>query len=344
LTTDESYIARTFELADLGRGQVSPNPMVGCVIVKNDKIIGEGWHMRYGEAHAEVNAIDSVKDKSTLAGATLFVNLEPCAHHGSTPPCADLIIQFPFKRVVVCNADPNHLVAGKGIAKIKKAGIEVVEKVSEEKGRAFNRRFFTFMEKQRPYIILKWAETSDGFIAREDFTSKWISNEFSRKITHKWRAEEDAVMIGKNTASHDNPTLNVRDWAGEDPLRIVIDKNLQLPATLNLFDVSKRTLCYNFIKEEKKGGLEYVKIDSEKNIIESVLKDLFKRKVQSLIVEGGTQLFQSFIELNLWDEVRVFKSEKKFKTGIKHPEFSGDLIGEENMMGDHLSIYNKIIS
>jgi diaminohydroxyphosphoribosylaminopyrimidine deaminase/5-amino-6-(5-phosphoribosylamino)uracil reductase len=342
LTNDELYIERTFELASIGRGRVSPNPMVGCVIVKDNIIIGEGWHRKYGEAHAEVNAINSVVNKKALEGSVLYVNLEPCAHQGITPPCADLIIQFPFKKVVVCNSDPNPLVAGKGLAKIRAAGIEVVEKVLEEKGKEFNRRFFTFIEKQRPYIILKWAETNDGFIAKEDFTSKWISNELSRKITHKWRAEEDAVMIGKNTASHDNPKLNVRDWSGEDPLRIVIDKNLQLPETLDLFDPSKRTLCYNYIKGEKRDGLEFVKIDPTKNIIESILKDLFNRKVQSLIVEGGTQLFQSFIALNLWDEVRAFKCEKEFQSGIRRPEFYGRMIAQEYIMGDRLSVYKRI--
>jgi diaminohydroxyphosphoribosylaminopyrimidine deaminase / 5-amino-6-(5-phosphoribosylamino)uracil reductase len=344
LNTDELYIERTFELAELGRGMVSPNPMVGCVIVKNGLIIGEGWHWKFGEAHAEVNAINSVKDKAWLNDATLYVNLEPCAHHGSTPPCADLIVKYPFKKLVVCNADPNPLVAGKGIAKIKEAGIEVVEKVLEEKGREFNCRFFTYMEKQRPYIILKWAETSDGFIAKEDFASKWISNELSRKITHKWRAEEDAVMVGKNTASHDNPKLNARNWSGRDPLRIVIDRNLQLPKTLDLFDSSIKAICYNFIKGEKTDMLEYVKIDPVNDVVESILKDLYNRKVSSLIVEGGTQLFQSFIGVKLWDEIRTFKCEKKFDKGIKSPEFLGNKVSEENIMGDRLSIYKRASS
>jgi len=333
---------RTFDLADLGRGKVSPNPLVGCVIVKDGKIIGEGYHQKHGEAHAEVNAINSVVNKEDLKGAVLYVNLEPCAHHGHTPPCADLITQFPFKKVVICNTDPNPLVSGKGIEKIKAAGIEVMTGVFEALGMEFNRRFFTFIEKRRPYVILKWAETSDGFIAKEDFTSKWISNEFSRKITHKWRAEEDAVMIGKNTASYDNPKLNVRDWSGEDPIRILIDKNLQLPETLDIFDPSKRTLCYNFIKEKKVDQLEYLRIDPRRKIVESILENLHHRKVQSLIVEGGTQLFQSFIDLNVWDEVRAFKCEKEFKSGIKHPEFYGTLINIDDMMGDRLCTYTRI--
>jgi diaminohydroxyphosphoribosylaminopyrimidine deaminase/5-amino-6-(5-phosphoribosylamino)uracil reductase len=342
LTIDELYIQRTFDLADLGRGKVSPNPLVGCVIVKDGKIIGEGYHHKHGEAHAEVNAINSVTNKDDLKGAILFVNLEPCAHHGHTPPCADLITQFRFQKVVISNTDSNPLVKGKGIEKIKSAKIEVVTGILEERGLEFNRRFFTFIEKRRPYVILKWAETSDGFIAKEDFTSKWISNEFSRKITHKWRAEEDAVMIGKNTASYDNPRLSARDWSGEDPLRIVIDKNLQLPETLDIFDPSKRTLCYNFIREKQVGQLEYVRIDPTRKIVESIMKNLYHRKVQSLIVEGGTQLFQSFIDLNVWDEIRAFKCEKEFKSGIKRPEFYGTLINIDDMMGDKLCTYKRI--
>jgi diaminohydroxyphosphoribosylaminopyrimidine deaminase / 5-amino-6-(5-phosphoribosylamino)uracil reductase len=342
MTSDELYMQRTFDLADLGRGKVSPNPLVGCVIVKDGKIIGEGYHRKYGEAHAEVNAINSVANKEDLKDAILYVNLEPCAHHGHTPPCADLIVQYPFRKVVICNTDPNPLVEGKGIEKIKKAGIQVVTGVLEFSGLQFNRRFFTFITQKRPYIILKWAETSDGFIAKEDFNSKWISNEYSRKIAHKWRAEEDAVMIGKNTASYDNPKLNVRDWSGEDPIRIVLDKNLQLPETLDIFDPSKRTLCYNFIRQKKTDQLEYVKIDPAKKVVESVLADLCQRKVQSLIVEGGTQLFQSFIDMNAWDEVRAFKCEKEFKTGIKRPEFYGKFINSDDMMGDKLFTYRRI--
>jgi diaminohydroxyphosphoribosylaminopyrimidine deaminase / 5-amino-6-(5-phosphoribosylamino)uracil reductase len=342
MSSDELYIQRTLDLADLGRGKVSPNPMVGCVIVKDGKIIGEGYHQKHGEAHAEVNAINSVANKENLKGAILYVNLEPCAHHGHTPPCADLIVQFPFQKVVICNADPNPLVQGKGVEKIKSAGIQVVTGILETRGFQFNRRFFTFITEKRPYIILKWAETSDGFIAKEDFTSKWISNEFSRKISHKWRAEEDAVMIGKNTASYDNPKLNVRDWSGEDPIRIVIDKNLQLPESLDIFDPGRRTLCYNYIRQKQVGQLEYVKIDPTKKIVESVLADLYRRKIQSLIVEGGTQLFQSFIDLNMWDEIRAFKCEKEFKTGIKRPEFYGMLINMDDMMGDRLSTYKRI--
>jgi len=215
------YMRRALELAVKGRGKVSPNPMVGCVIVKNESIIGEGWHKQYGQAHAEVNAINEVSDKSLLTGADLYVTLEPCAHHGKTPPCANLVAQYAFRKVYICNVDPNPLVAGKGLEIIQKAGIQTETGILEEDGKRLNARFFTFMQQNRPYIILKWAETGDGFIARNDYSSKWISGNLSRQLVHKWRAEEDAIMVGTNTARYDNPALNVRDWTGTNPTRIL---------------------------------------------------------------------------------------------------------------------------
>ncbi|HEY5824526.1 MAG TPA: bifunctional diaminohydroxyphosphoribosylaminopyrimidine deaminase/5-amino-6-(5-phosphoribosylamino)uracil reductase RibD, partial [Cyclobacteriaceae bacterium] len=214
MTSDELFIQRTFELAQIGIGQVSPNPRVGAVVAHDGKILGEGWHKKYGEAHAEVNAILSVKDHSLLKESTVYVNLEPCSHFGRTPPCADLLIRHQVKKVVICNVDPNPLVAGQGINKLRDAGIEVVAGVLEAEGRKLNKRFFTLIEKQRPYIILKWAQTADGFVARENYESKWISNDFSRQLVHQWRSEEDAILVGTKTAAHDNPQLDVRDWSG----------------------------------------------------------------------------------------------------------------------------------
>ncbi len=240
MTSDELFIQRTFELAQSGIGQVSPNPRVGAVVVHDEKIIGEGWHKKYGEAHAEVNAIHSVKDQSLLQESTIYVNLEPCSHFGKTPPCADLLIRHQVKKVVVCNNDPNPLVSGQGIAKLLNAGIEVVTGVLETEGRKLNKRFFTFVEKQRPYIILKWAQTVDGFVARENYESKWISNDFSRQLVHQWRSEEDAVLVGTKTAAHDNPKLDVRDWSGRNPVRVVIDRFLRLSATLHLFNKKQK--------------------------------------------------------------------------------------------------------
>ncbi|MEQ9412696.1 MAG: bifunctional diaminohydroxyphosphoribosylaminopyrimidine deaminase/5-amino-6-(5-phosphoribosylamino)uracil reductase RibD, partial [Cyclobacteriaceae bacterium] len=220
MISDKFYMLRAMELAKNGIGHVSPNPLVGCVIVYEGKIIGEGWHGKYGEAHAEVNAVNAVADKSILNGAAVYVNLEPCAHTGKTPPCADLLVKHKVKRVVIANVDPNPLVAGKGIAKLKDAGVEVLTGVLEEAGRELNKRFFTFLKHKRPFVILKWAQTSDGFIARENFDSKWISNEYSRKLVHKWRTEEDSILVGYNTALYDNPKLTARDWTGRNPVRI----------------------------------------------------------------------------------------------------------------------------
>jgi len=316
LTADELYMQRALELAALGTGQVSPNPLVGCVIVKDGKIIGEGWHKKYGEAHAEVNAINSVYDKEQLHGSTLYVTLEPCAHHGKTPPCADLIVKYKFERVVVSTADPNPLVAGKGIKKIREAGIIVEEGLLNEQGRELNIRFFTFMEKKRPYIILKWAQTADGFIATEDYQSKWISNEISRILVHKWRAEEDGVMVGANTAFYDNPQLNVREWAGQNPVRIVIDRGLRLSKELHLFDGTQPTLCYNQVMEGEEGMVTYIKITN----LPSVVADLYDRKIQSVLIEGGAILLNKAIGFGLWDEARIVTGNKIFGTGFKAPE------------------------
>jgi diaminohydroxyphosphoribosylaminopyrimidine deaminase/5-amino-6-(5-phosphoribosylamino)uracil reductase len=336
---DEKYIMRTFELANKGRGYVSPNPMVGCIIVKDDKVIGEGFHSKYGAAHAEVEAINAIGDKKLLEGATLYVNLEPCAHHGKTPPCADLIVQYPFKRVVICNVDSNPLVGGKGIAKIKAAGIEVKDGVLNAEGREFNRRFFTYMEQKRPYVILKWAETSDGFIAKEDFTSKWISNEHSRKLVHKWRSEEDAVMVGTNTVIYDNPKLNVRDWEGRDPIRIVLDQNLRIPESSSVLDKSQRTIFYNSLKDEIQYNIEYTKIKEAISLSGFIVSDLYEKKIQSVMIEGGARLLNEFIQTGLWDEIRLFKSPAIFNKGIESPGFSGKKVYSKMIQDDELTIY-----
>ena len=259
--TDTLFMQRALDLAETGRGSVSPNPMVGCVIVnQNQEIIGEGWHQAYGQAHAEVNAMQSVNDPAQLGSSTLYVNLEPCSHHGKTPPCAEAIIRHQIPKVVIANADPNPLVAGRGVKMLREAGVEVLEGVLEEEGHQLNRRFFTYIEQERPYIILKWAETADGFMARENFDSKWISNLLSRKIVHKWRSEEDAIMIGKNTARFDNPKLTVRDWSGNNPLRIVVDRHLELSSNLIIFNRETPTVCYNLLKNEHLNNLDYVKV------------------------------------------------------------------------------------
>lgn len=331
---------RALELAALGRGTVSPNPMVGCVIVHEGRIIGEGWHRKYGEAHAEVNAIHSVGDKNLLPESTCYVTLEPCAHHGKTPPCADLLVSMKLKKVVIAAADSNPLVGGKGIAKMEAAGIEVVTGCLEKESKKLNVRFFTLMEKQRPYIILKWAQTADGFVARTNFDSKWISNEYSRSLVHQWRAEEDAILVGANTAQYDNPRLDVRSWSGKNPVRIVIDRKLRLKGDLNLFDGSIPTLVYNSLKNVQGENLEWVKLD-ENDFMPSLVADLGNRKVQSLIVEGGATILNAFIEAGLWDEARLFTSSTEFGDGISAPKLSKQYTVSE-MMGDQLRISYKL--
>jgi diaminohydroxyphosphoribosylaminopyrimidine deaminase/5-amino-6-(5-phosphoribosylamino)uracil reductase len=339
--TDELFMRRALELARLGMGHVSPNPLVGCVIVHNNLIIGEGWHKKYGEAHAEVNAVESVRDKSMLKEATVYVNLEPCSHTGKTPPCADMLIRHQVKSVVVCNLDSNPLVAGNGIKKLRAAGIEVITGIIEKEGRELNKRFFTFMEKQRPHILLKWAETSDGFIARENFDSKWISNEYSRQLVHKWRSENDAILVGAKTVFHDNPELTVRDWSGRNPVRVVLDRFLRLHEKVHVFDRSQQTLRYNLLKHEEHANLSLIRVE-EDNFIQDVVENLYKRKIQSVLIEGGATTLQLFIDMGLWDEAKVFVSDKNFGKGIQSPRFHGNLIARESVFNDTLRTYQPV--
>ena len=328
MTSNEHFMHRALELAKLGAGCVSPNPLVGCVIVHDGKIIGEGWHKKYGEAHAEVNAVNSIHEKKLLKESTVFVNLEPCSHFGKTPPCADLLIQHQVKKVVIANEDPNPLVAGHGIKKLKEAGCDVEIGVLENEGKELNKRFFAFMEKKRPFILLKWAQTEDGFIAHSNYASRWISSEFSRQLVHKWRSEEDAVLVGTKTAAHDNPALSVRDWSGRNPVRIVIDRFLRLPSKLNLFDKTQKTICYNVLKHEEHPNLTLVRLD-EQDFIKQLVHDLYKQKIQSVMIEGGAQTLKLFIDAGLWDEARIFTSTRSFDDGIAAPTLEGDLISQD---------------
>ncbi|MBN8576949.1 MAG: bifunctional diaminohydroxyphosphoribosylaminopyrimidine deaminase/5-amino-6-(5-phosphoribosylamino)uracil reductase RibD [Cytophagales bacterium] len=339
---DEHYMLRCLELARMGVGSVSPNPRVGCVIVKAGKIIGEGWHQQYGSSHAEVNAVNSTPDKNQLAGSTVYVNLEPCSHFGKTPPCSDLLIQHSVGRVVIANTDTNPVVGGKGIAKLKAAGIEVTQGVLAQAGRELNKRFFTFHEKQRPYIILKWAQTLDGFIARANYESKWISSELSRQIVHKWRSEEDAVLVGTKTAAHDNPVLTVRSWPGRNPVRIVIDRFLRLPDSLALFDKSVKTICYNVLKHEEHPNLLLIRLP-ENDFLQSMMEHLAAMGIQSVIVEGGATTLALFRDAGLWDEARVSISTRQFYSGIAAPTITGTLVAEEKIESDTLRIYSPEI-
>ncbi len=336
---------RCLQLASNGLGNVAPNPMVGCVVVHDDKIIGEGFHANNGEAHAEVNAINSVKDRSVLKDATLYVSLEPCAHHGKTPPCSDLIIESGIKKVVIASNDTNPLVLGKGIEKLKRAGVEVISGVLEKEARELNKRFFTFHEKKRPYIILKWAQTADGFIDRKrkdnDQQALQISNEHSKRLLHKWRSEEQAIMVGTNTARLDNPRLDVRLVSGKNPLRIVLDKNLVLAESLNLFDASQPTLVFTSKKKTNQINLEFTTIDFEKHVLHQVLNVLYEKQIQSVIVEGGSKLLQSFIDENLWDEARVFISETFIGNGIAAPKLNAEPSSVSTIDNDKLYYFRK---
>ncbi|MBJ6117510.1 bifunctional diaminohydroxyphosphoribosylaminopyrimidine deaminase/5-amino-6-(5-phosphoribosylamino)uracil reductase RibD [Pontibacter sp. BT310] len=332
---------RALELAKLGSGYTAPNPMVGCVIEHNGQIIGEGWHRNYGGPHAEVNAIASVPDKSLLPESRVYVTLEPCSHFGKTPPCADLLINSSVRDVVICNLDPNPLVAGRGVQKLLDAGIKVEAGLLEQEGWELNKRFFTSHSLKRPYITLKWAETADGFVAGPDCQPLHISGALAKRFVHKLRAEEQAIMVGTRTALHDNPRLNTRHWSGRDPIRIVIDRQLTLPRTLNLFDGSQPTIVYNYKKQEERENLHFVQLQEQEPLLPQVMADLYKRNVISVLVEGGTYLLQSLLQENLWDEAFVLKNTTlTIANGIKAPTMVyGNLVEQQTLGTDELLHY-----
>ncbi|MBN8703101.1 MAG: bifunctional diaminohydroxyphosphoribosylaminopyrimidine deaminase/5-amino-6-(5-phosphoribosylamino)uracil reductase RibD [Bacteroidetes bacterium] len=325
MNTHDSYMKHCLELATKGLGCVAPNPLVGCVLVKDGKIIGEGFHEKYGEAHAEVNAINSVINKEHLKHCTLYVNLEPCAHQGKTPPCVDLIIAHKIPYVVVGCLDSNPLVNSKGVAKLIQNGIDVKIGVLDKECRNLNKRFFTFQEKKRPYIILKWAESNDGFVAPiNNKEISWITGEDSRNLVHQWRSQEQAILIGTNTAIIDNPQLTVRNYKGNNPIRILIDKNLRTPLSHRIFEQTAQILVFTNYKQASYNKVEYCTIDFEKNIIPQVMEELYKRNITSVLVEGGAFTLNSFIASNLWDEAKVFKGTIDFKEGVTAPKLTSN--------------------
>ncbi len=339
---------RCLELAALGLSSVSPNPMVGAVIVHEGLIIGEGYHQQYGQAHAEVNAVDDALSKHAnaeelLRKSTIYVSLEPCAHYGKTPPCADLIIKHRILRVVVGCRDPFEQVNGKGIEKLQESGIEVTVGVLEEECQWLNRRFFTRVREKRPYIILKWAQTSDGFFAPADRSQFWITSKESRILVHKWRSEEDAVLVGKNTVVADNPQLNVRHWVGKSPKRVVIDRRLELNCDLNIYDQSTETLVFNEVKTDIDGKIKYIALeDFDRFVPQYILFQLYLQDIQSVIIEGGAHTLNSFIEAGLWDEARIFTGKTVLGQGIKAPCISGIDDGELLPGDDRLNfLYHK---
>ncbi|GGA80845.1 riboflavin biosynthesis protein RibD [Flavobacterium palustre] len=342
---DEKYLARCIQLAQNGLGTTYPNPMVGSVIVYEDQIIGEGWHKKAGEPHAEVNAVNSVKDKSLLQKATIYVSLEPCSHFGKTPPCCDLIIRNQIPNVVIGTVDPNEQVAGRGIKKLIEAGINVTVGVLENECNALNKRFFTFHQKKRPYIILKWAQSQDGFIApseRDEQKPVWITNQYSRQLVHKWRSEEQAILVGTQTAIDDNPKLDVRDWIGKNPVRIVLDKNNRISKDNNLFDNQVKTIVfYQVNTHANQENLIFERIDFEQNIAFQILEILYKHQIQSIIIEGGRQTLQTFIDANLWDEARIFKGKTIFKNGTKAPTITLKTNQKQFVLEDELIIFKN---
>ena len=337
---------RCLQLAKLGAGTVAPNPMVGAVLVYKNSIIGEGYHQQYGQAHAEVNCINYVKatDQSLIEKSTLYVSLEPCAHYGKTPPCADLIIKNKIPNVVIGCRDSYTEVDGKGIQKLQQAGIKVVTGILGKDALELNKRFFTFHTKHRPYIILKWAQSADGKIANEDFSAVKISSEITNRLVHKWRSEEAAILIGTNTALHDNPSLTNRLWQGNNPIRLVIDRQIKLPAFLYIFDGAVKTIVFNQVKNEEQPNVIFYKLTAGEDMLAGLLNALHQLNIQSVLVEGGAVLLKSFIDKNYWDEARVITNQQlTIGDGINAPQLKNNsLINTEKIGSDLISFYKKI--
>ncbi len=346
--TDELYIKRCLELAEKGIASVSPNPMVGCVIVKDGMIIGEGYHAKIGEAHAEVNAVQHVFDQhgenaaTLLKDATVYVSLEPCAHFGKTPPCADLLVKHKVGSVVIGNKDPFTDVNGKGITKLREAGIEVVQGILEKECRHLNRRFFTRIEKQRPFIILKWAQTANGFFAPLKPLQEWISTPLAKIMVHKWRTEEDAILVGKKTVIADNPRLTTREWEGKNPIRLVIDRKLEIGPGQHIFNDDARTIIFNEVKTEVVANIHYIQMeDMQYYLPQKIAFQLYLMDIQSVIIEGGANILNQFINSGLWDEARVFNSAKNWETGVDAPQIHGLITEVIPINDDKLIIYKN---
>lgn len=323
--------------------------MVGCVIVHDGKIIGEGFTSPYGGPHAEVNAIKSVRDKALLKEATLYVTLEPCAHFGKTPPCTDLIIQHRIPHIIIGTIDAHEKVAGKGIQKLKEAECNVIVGVLEDACRKHHRRFLTFHQKKRPYILLKWAETKDGFIAPEKSQRTknpephWISNTHSRRLVHQWRSEEQAILVGTHTVLEDNPKLNVREWKGNSPTRLILDRDLKIDTGFHMMDGSVKTLVLTEVENKTKyiEGIEYELVDFSKNVARQICEVLYRHKILSVLIEGGARTLQTFIDADLWDEARVFKGCITFGKGVQAPKLVGNPISSREIVTDTLNVFRN---
>ncbi len=335
------YMQRCLELAAMGKGHVAPNPMVGAVLVHNGRIIGEGWHKHYGQAHAEVNCLQNVAetDWQLIPESVMYVSLEPCAHYGKTPPCATRLVQEHVKEVIICNDDPFDKVAGRGMEILKQAGIPVTSGLLAPEGKWLNRRFFCFHEQQRPYIILKWAKTNNGFLAPADSSRMQLTGKPAQELVHKWRAEEAAIMVGTTTARNDNPQLTARLVQGAQPLRIVLDRQLTLPANLNIYANDAPTWIVNEGKETVEGHVSFIKLDFNNMLLEQLMHRLYNAGIQSVIVEGGARLLNSFIEIGLWDEARVFTAPVQLGNGIHAPVFNTNAVFKTAIGEDALKLY-----
>lgn len=342
-TTDEVFMHRCLEVAKLGTGTVAPNPMVGAVLVHNERIIGEGYHQQYGQAHAEVNCINNVSesDRHFITGSVLYVSLEPCAHFGKTPPCTDLIIQNKIPKIVIGIRDPFTEVNGKGIEKLKAAGVEVVIDVLKDKCLELNKRFFTFHTKYRPYIILKWAQTANGKIGSGAPERLMISNSYTNRLVHKWRSEEAAILVGTNTALKDDPSLNVRLWKGSGPVRMIVDTDLRLPTSLQVFNNKQRTIIFNTIRHEEKENLLFYQVTHDVNLVHQVLNACYQLNLQSILVEGGAKLLQSFIDDGSWDEARVITSNEPYEeNGLPSPVLTNAVeLRKEKILTDSITYF-----
>ena len=364
MTSDETFMQRCLDLARNGLGSTAPNPMVGAVIVHEGRIIGEGFHQSCGQAHAEVNAVNRVKDPGLLSKSTLYVNLEPCNHQGRTPPCTGMILKNRIPKVVIGQNDPNPLVAGSGVSRLRENGVEVITGVLERESRFLNRRFNTFHEQKRPYLILKWAQTRDGFVdtLRDESGNErptWITDDACRRLVHKWRSEEPAILTGSNTIMMDNPRLNVREWSGKNPVRITIDRqgripaansiinpaiqhpksDIQHPTSISLLDHTIPSLIYTCTDKSSKPNLEFIRISPDEPVWPQVLSDLYKRDIQSILIEGGPTLFKTLIDAGLWDEARVFTGPGWFGRGVKAPEFPFLPAAQETVGNSEVSIF-----
>lgn len=341
MNNDEIYMQRCLELASLGLGKTYPNPIVGSVIVHEDKIIGEGWHQKAGDPHAEVNAVNSVKDSSLLCSATLYVSLEPCAHTGKTPACVNLILKHRIPRVIIGCEDPFIMVSGRSIKKLRDAGVEVISGILESKCKESHKRFYCFHTKQRPYIILKWAESADGFIAPTDQAKGkplWLTSQDAKILVHKWRTEEASILVGRQTAEMDNPFLTSRKWKGNQPLRLVIDPELKLSKDLHIFDDQSETWVFTRKLKENNLTNKFIQIPFEYPLQE-MMGIMHKKNISSILIEGGRETLQNFIKQNLWDEARIFYSLKKLGSGVSAPKIVGTLLSEEYISSDKLTTY-----